>query len=314
MAKTILAVDDSRTIRRALELTFEGTEFRVEAVASEGEALDRLQAAPPAAVLVDAGLSGGAGYRLAGSVRSRDPAIPVVLLTSQTHAFDPRLGGQAGVDLCIDKPFDTQALIDLVARETEAAARDPAAARPSGRTEPSGPAAARRPVEISVDLGLDDGSQSVSLDAPGDEFEEIEEIDIEDVPDESLDLDGGPDEPMGFEVTPGRPEPQTEPSLPASRPPPPPEPSVPPARPSTPAPMAAPPSAGPSSSAAAAATAAATEAITASAAEAEPVLRALPADELRRIARDVIERVAWEVVPDLAETIIREELRRLTSE
>jgi len=32
------------------------------------------------------------------------------------------------------------------------------------------------------------------------------------------------------------------------------------------------------------------------------------------VARDVVERVAWEVVPELAETIIREEIKRLTSE
>jgi hypothetical protein len=31
------------------------------------------------------------------------------------------------------------------------------------------------------------------------------------------------------------------------------------------------------------------------------------------LSREVIERVVWEVVPDLAETIIREELKRLTS-
>jgi hypothetical protein len=30
------------------------------------------------------------------------------------------------------------------------------------------------------------------------------------------------------------------------------------------------------------------------------------------LSREVIERVVWEVVPDLAETIIREEIRRLT--
>jgi hypothetical protein len=32
------------------------------------------------------------------------------------------------------------------------------------------------------------------------------------------------------------------------------------------------------------------------------------------VAREVVERVAWEVVPELAETIIREEVKRLTSE
>src|SRR5690606_28830383 len=37
-------------------------------------------------------------------------------------------------------------------------------------------------------------------------------------------------------------------------------------------------------------------------------------DGVLALSRDVIERVVWEVVPDLAETIIREEIRRLTAE
>jgi hypothetical protein len=32
------------------------------------------------------------------------------------------------------------------------------------------------------------------------------------------------------------------------------------------------------------------------------------------LSREIIERVVWEVVPDLAEVIIREEIRRLTAD
>ena len=32
------------------------------------------------------------------------------------------------------------------------------------------------------------------------------------------------------------------------------------------------------------------------------------------LSREVIERVVWEVVPDLAEVLIKEEIRRLTAE
>ena len=41
---------------------------------------------------------------------------------------------------------------------------------------------------------------------------------------------------------------------------------------------------------------------------------ALPSGELVALAREVIEQVAWEVVPELAETIIREELHRLVGD
>jgi hypothetical protein len=41
----------------------------------------------------------------------------------------------------------------------------------------------------------------------------------------------------------------------------------------------------------------------------------LNADQIQSVlllSREVIERVVWEVVPDLAETLIKEEIRRLT--
>jgi hypothetical protein len=37
-------------------------------------------------------------------------------------------------------------------------------------------------------------------------------------------------------------------------------------------------------------------------------------DGVLNLSRTVVEQVVWEVVPDLAETIIREEIRRLTQE
>jgi CheY-like chemotaxis protein len=49
--------------------------------------------------------------------------------------------------------------------------------------------------------------------------------------------------------------------------------------------------------------------------EAAPAQAALDENQLRellsRVSRDVIERIVWEVVPDLAETIIKEEIRKL---
>ncbi len=57
------------------------------------------------------------------------------------------------------------------------------------------------------------------------------------------------------------------------------------------------------------------------AAAAEPVAQAvapsapgLSKDELVALAKETIERIAWEVVPELAETIIRAELKRLTQD
>ena len=37
-------------------------------------------------------------------------------------------------------------------------------------------------------------------------------------------------------------------------------------------------------------------------------------DGVMAISKEVIEQVVWEVVPDLAETLIKEEIRRLTAD
>ncbi|MBM4361624.1 MAG: response regulator, partial [Deltaproteobacteria bacterium] len=37
-------------------------------------------------------------------------------------------------------------------------------------------------------------------------------------------------------------------------------------------------------------------------------------DAVLALSREVVERVVWEVVPVLAETLIKEEIRRLTAE
>jgi N-methylhydantoinase B/oxoprolinase/acetone carboxylase alpha subunit len=42
-------------------------------------------------------------------------------------------------------------------------------------------------------------------------------------------------------------------------------------------------------------------------------LTAAQVEAVSALTREVVERVVWEVVPQLAETMIREEIRRLTS-
>jgi CheY-like chemotaxis protein len=111
--KTLLAVDDSATMRKVLEITFAGEDFRV--VASEGSqsALARLSEGPVAAV-IDTSLEGDDGYGLAKELRSRDARLAIILLASRYSPYDPTRGRESGADDYVDKPFDTQALIDKV--------------------------------------------------------------------------------------------------------------------------------------------------------------------------------------------------------
>ncbi len=122
---TILAVDDSVTMRRCLEITFTGTEFNMVTCDSALEALEKVKTIQPDLVIADVTLPPGDGYELCTTIKLASPETPVLMLTSKHQPFNAARGAQA--DDHIDKPFDTQALRDK--------ARDLIKERPIGDTD-----------------------------------------------------------------------------------------------------------------------------------------------------------------------------------
>jgi CheY-like chemotaxis protein len=107
---TILAVDDSATMRRCLEIAFAGTEFQLATCDSATAALERVKTLKPELVLLDVTLPPTDGYELCTTLKLAQPDLPVLLLSSKQSPFDPSRGAKA--DAHVDKPFDTQALQD----------------------------------------------------------------------------------------------------------------------------------------------------------------------------------------------------------
>jgi DNA-binding response OmpR family regulator len=128
VSKTLLAVDDSATMRKVLEITFSGEDFHVIAVESSQAALGKL-GEKPVAVLIDTSLGGDDGYALAKEVRQKDPGAAIVLLASRYAPYDAAKGKDAGADDFMDKPFDTQQMIDKVRKAILAREGAPAPAR-----------------------------------------------------------------------------------------------------------------------------------------------------------------------------------------
>ncbi|MEQ8274604.1 MAG: response regulator [Deltaproteobacteria bacterium] len=120
MAKTILVADDSKTIQKAVELTFGSTEYQVVAVGDGQSALARIQEQRPDAVLADVAMPGLDGYDLCAQIKSNaaTSGIPVLLLASAFDPFDDGRAAAANADGHIKKPFDTQSLLALVADAT----------------------------------------------------------------------------------------------------------------------------------------------------------------------------------------------------
>jgi DNA-binding response OmpR family regulator len=114
MNKTILLADDSATIRRIVELAFTDTDFRVEAVASGGEALPLIDSLRPDLVLADVVMPEPTGYELCRTIKSSTQPVPVLLLTGTFEPFDPDLARECGADGHLVKPFESAALLERV--------------------------------------------------------------------------------------------------------------------------------------------------------------------------------------------------------
>jgi twitching motility two-component system response regulator PilG len=113
---TILAVDDSPTIRKLVSMTMEGQGYRV-VVASDGiEALAILKDEHPDLILCDVAMPKLDGYQLCKIIKnSKDTKhIPVVMLSGKDGLFDKVRGKMAGCANYITKPFEPDLLMSEV--------------------------------------------------------------------------------------------------------------------------------------------------------------------------------------------------------
>jgi CheY-like chemotaxis protein len=316
--KTLLAVDDSATMRKVLEITFAGEDFRVVTADGAAGALQKMSE-EPVAVVIDTSLpDGGDGYALAKEVRSRDPRTVIVILSSRYVPYDPNRGKEAGVDDFIDKPFDSQAIIDkvkkaMLARESGKAAPVVAASTSPAPpiAAPSPPPAPHSPPPFAAPRPPVVAPTSISSARPNFPTQRTHTL--------SFEGSGSPHPPpvTAPPAHPVAPISRTAPSglpvihaPPAAAPPPQPPPPPPltqtvPSQRAVEIPLARAPEAAPVAAAVNGHLAGKLGDLGLTPAQVEAVLA---------LSREVVERVVWEVVPQLAETIIKEEIARITKD
>lgn len=263
MTTTVLAVDDSKTMRKVLEITFSGDTFKVLLAENAQQALEKIRSERPTLALIDANLgSAGGGYELCGQIKREAPGVGVLILSSKQQPYDKTRGASAGADEFMDKPFDTQQMVDKAgALARRLADAPPAAARSAPAAQapavPVAPAPSPRPPMVQARPA----APAIGLGAPRPHVQTL----------------------IGGQA-----------AAPGAAP--------------APAPVAAPP---PAATAAAVATSGNGE-------FAERLaglgLSKDQVDGVLALSREVVEQVVWEVVPQLAETLIKEEIRRLTAE
>jgi len=111
--KKILIIEDEPDIVRGLRdaLSFEG--FEVDARSTGAEGLVAAMDWGPDCVLLDLMLPDDNGYRVCETLRGRDPAVPIIILTAKAQEADKVRGLEAGADDYVTKPFS---IAELIAR------------------------------------------------------------------------------------------------------------------------------------------------------------------------------------------------------
>jgi two-component system chemotaxis response regulator CheY len=118
MSLTVLAVDDSRTMRDMLRLALAGAGFEV-LLAEDGQhGLEVLDGVDPNVIITDINMPRLDGFGFIESVRSteRNRATPILVLTTETAAELKMRAREAGATGWIVKPFDKIKLVDAIRR------------------------------------------------------------------------------------------------------------------------------------------------------------------------------------------------------
>lgn len=317
----ILFADDSATMRIIMEKTFAAESYDVVAVPSGEAALATARSKNPRVIIADASLSDLSGYDLCEAIRGDATlgSTPVILMSGVSHSYDEARGKSCGATAHMKKPFDTGQLIEKVTELVEASTSDsiplsdfepialgvepkqaaaappppppptPAASGPSMSGRPAyeqGSASMRRPMgskdTIEFGMPLRPAPKPIPVPAPAA-------------------VSAAPADPikvstlaelaqMGHD---GAPVPQTAQKDAIDL--------------SPPAPATAKPEPRPEISSR-------IDSHVAAVAQKIGGLSPEQVEAIRVLSTEIVERVVWEVVPELAETLIKEELARLLEE
>ncbi len=115
MAKTILTVDDSASMRQMIKLTLSGAGYNVIEAGDGAQGLVAARAGRGDMVLTDLNMPGMDGVTLVGELRKLATltGVPILLLTTESDAERRRQAKAAGATGWITKPFQPEQLVSV---------------------------------------------------------------------------------------------------------------------------------------------------------------------------------------------------------
>jgi two-component system nitrogen regulation response regulator NtrX len=121
MALDILVVDDELDIRELVAGVLEDEGYDTRSAADSDAALEAIAARRPSLVLLDVWLQGSRldGLDLLDEIKRRDPSIPVLVISGHGNLDTAVAAIRRGAADFIEKPFEAERLLLMVARATE---------------------------------------------------------------------------------------------------------------------------------------------------------------------------------------------------
>ncbi len=116
MAKSILVVDDSETVRQVLQMTLSNAGFGVVEAEDGVDALQKLSAGQIDMLITDLNMPNMDGLELIKKVREKGTHrfTPIVMLTTESSEEKKLAGREAGASGWIVKPFKPEQLLKVV--------------------------------------------------------------------------------------------------------------------------------------------------------------------------------------------------------
>ncbi len=116
MAKTILAVDDSASIRKMVHFTLTGAGYEVVEAVDGQDGLERARGRQVNLVLTDQNMPRMDGLTMIRSLRGmvEYKNVPILVLTTESSNEMKIRGRAAGATGWLVKPFAPQGLVDIV--------------------------------------------------------------------------------------------------------------------------------------------------------------------------------------------------------
>ena len=121
MALDVLIVDDEEDIRDLVAGVLEDEGYETRTAPHSDAAIEALSARRPSLVLLDVWLQGSKldGLELLEEIKKRDPSIPVLMISGHGNIDTAVAAIRRGAADFIEKPFEADRLLHLVARATE---------------------------------------------------------------------------------------------------------------------------------------------------------------------------------------------------